>query len=206
MAARGRPRNFDRDDALDRALDLFWKHGYDNTSMADLSAAMELRPPSIYAAFGSKEGLFEEVLQRYAERIGSGIWGNLDQFKSAKKATRHLLISTIETFSSAENPHGCMIVLAAPQPDAEHSKVAQSLCERRQGNTRTLKKIYLEAVRRGEIPRGADVERMANYYVTVQHGISIQTRDGVDRDALMAVADAAMATWPSLISRSLAAS
>lgn len=85
MAARGRPRNFDRNDALDRALDLFWKHGYDNTSMADLSAAMELRPPSIYAAFGSKEGLFEEVVDRYVERIGSGIWGDLDRFKSAKK-------------------------------------------------------------------------------------------------------------------------
>lgn len=206
MAARGRPRNFDRNDALDRALDLFWKHGYDNTSMADLSAAMELRPPSIYAAFGSKEGLFEEVVDRYIERIGSGIWGDLDRFKSAKDATRHLLVSTIDTFSNAENPHGCMIVLAAPQPDSEHSQVAQSLRDRRQNNARALKKIYLDAIRRGEIPRGADVERMANYYVTMQHGISIQTRDGVDRDALMAVADAAMATWPSLIRTSLAAS
>lgn len=99
-----------------------------------------------------------------------------------------------------------MIVLAAPQPNSEHSQVAQSLCDRRKNNARALKKIYLDAIRRGEIPRGADVERMANYYVTMQHGISIQTRDGVDRDALLAVADAAMATWPSLIRTSLAAS
>ncbi|MHC8491962.1 TetR/AcrR family transcriptional regulator [Thalassospira sp. SM2505] len=206
MAARGRPRNFDRNDALDKALDLFWRHGYDNTSMADLSAAMALRPPSIYAAFGSKEGLFEEVVERYSERVGKNIWGNLDRFRSAREATRHLLVSTIETFSHPENPRGCMIVLAAPQPDAEHSSVARSLCERRKGNVQVLKTIYADAVRRGEIPRGADLDRIANYYVTVQHGLSIQTRDGMDRDALMAVADAAMATWPSLIKTSLASS
>lgn len=204
MAARGRPRNFDRTDALDKALDLFWRHGYDNTSMADLSAAMALRPPSIYAAFGSKEGLFEEVVEHYSERVGKGIWGNLERFETAKDATRHLLVSTIETFSSPGNPHGCMIVLAAPQPDDEHSSVAQSLCKRRTGNMQVLKAIYADAIERGEIPHGANIDCMANYYVTVQHGITIQTRDGMNRDALFAVADAAMATWPSLIKTSSA--
>ena len=199
MAPRGRPRNFDRNDALDKALALFWDRGYENTSMADLSSAMELRPPSIYAAFGSKETLIEEVVERYGDVYGGAIWGDLDRFKHPRDATRHVLIATVNAFCDDATPKGCLIVLAAPQTDTTQSNVTQTLCTHRQKNAQTLKRLYEEGLRRGHIPRGANITAMANYYATVQHGMSIQARDGMDRPALIAVAEAAMATWPALI-------
>ena len=203
MATRGRPRQFDRIDALDKALVLFWERGYENTSMSDLSNAMELRPPSIYAAFGSKEALFEEVVERYSEVYGGAIWGDLERFKHPRDATRHILIATVNAFCDETTPKGCLIVLAAPQTESSQSNVTQTLCTHRQKNVETLKHLYEEGLRRDHIPRGANINVMANYYATVQHGMSIQARDGMNRAALTAVAEAAMATWPTLIKTSL---
>ncbi|UKV14011.1 TetR/AcrR family transcriptional regulator [Thalassospiraceae bacterium SW-3-3] len=100
---------------MDKALALFWERGYDNTSMADLSAAMALSPPSIYAAFGSKETLFDEVITHYTKHHGASIWENLERFKLASEATRHVLIASAHAFTRDDTPHGCLVVLAAPQ-------------------------------------------------------------------------------------------
>ncbi|RCK35881.1 hypothetical protein TH9_04250 [Thalassospira xiamenensis] len=200
MAPRGRPRAFDRDDALNKALALFWERGYDNTSMADLSAAMALSPPSIYAAFGGKEMLFDEVITHYATHYGASIWGNLDRFKLAQEATQHVLIASANAFTRDDTPHGCLVVLAAPQAESNHATVNQTLRGHRRKVTEILKNLYEAGLDRGDIPRGTNIDKMANYYATVQHGMSIQARDGATRDELIAVAEAAMATWPSLIS------
>ncbi|PKR59901.1 TetR/AcrR family transcriptional regulator [Thalassospira lohafexi] len=202
MATRGRPPAFDRDDALDKALGLFWERGYDNTSMADLSTAMELRPPSIYAAFGSKETLFDEVIAHYSKLHGTEIWGNLERFKHPKDATHHVLVASANAFTRDDTPHGCLVVLAAPQANSNHATVNQTLRGHRRKVTETLRNLYAEGQRRGHIPSIANIDTMAAYYATVQHGMSIQARDGATRTDLIAVADAAMTTWPNLISSS----
>lgn len=203
MATRGRPRAFDRDHALDKALGLFWERGYDKTSMADLSTAMELRPPSIYAAFGDKESLFDAVIAHYSKRHGAEIWENLDRFKHPKDATHHVLVASANAFTREDTPHGCLVVLAAPQENSNHATVNQTLRGHRRKVTEILRNLYAEGQRRGHIPSTAKIDTMAAYYATVQHGMSIQARDGATRTELIAVADAAMTTWPNLISSSL---
>ncbi|AXO13507.1 TetR/AcrR family transcriptional regulator [Thalassospira indica] len=204
MATRGRPPAFDRDNALDKALGLFWERGYDNTSMAELSAAMKLNPPSIYAAFGGKEALFDEVIAHYNKHHGTMIWADLDRFKQPKDATRHVLVASANAYTREDTPHGCLVVLAAPQENSNHATVNQTLCSHRRSVTKTLRNLYAEGQRRGHIPRNANIDTMATYYATVQIGMSIQARDGATRDDLIAVADAAMTTWPNLTSTSLA--
>ncbi|MEQ8286404.1 TetR/AcrR family transcriptional regulator [Thalassospira sp.] len=203
MATRGRPRAYDRDDALDKALGLFWERGYDNTSMADLSTAMKLSPPSIYAAFGSKEALFDDVIAHYNKLHGTMIWADLDRFKHPKDATKHVLVASANAYTREDLPHGCLVVLAAPQENSTHATVNQTLRGYRRSVTKNLRNLYAEGQRRGHIPSTANIDTMATYYATVQTGMSIQARDGATRNELISVAEAAMMTWPSLISTSL---
>lgn len=200
MAGRGRPRTFDRDTALEHAMEVFWTKGYESTSISDLTTAMNMKPPSLYAAFGDKAALFEEVIRRYNSQYGARLWGDLERFEHPKDATRHVLITTAHLYTQDDTPHGCMVVLAAPQADSNHANVNQALRDLRRLTVGNLKNLYARAQHDGLIPPGANIDNMANYYTTVQYGMSIQARDGATRDELIAVADAAMATWPSLIS------
>lgn len=204
MAGRGRPRNFDRDTALEQAMAVFWAKGYESTSISDLTFAMNMKPPSLYAAFGDKETLFDEVIERYSKQYGAMMWGDLERFRHPKDATHHVLTTTACLYAQDDTPHGCMVVLAAPQADSNHATVNQTLRDLRRANITILKDFYAKAQRSGSIPSGANIDTMANYYTTVHYGMSIQARDGATRDELIAIAEAAMATWPSLTSTSLA--
>ncbi|MBF3216447.1 TetR/AcrR family transcriptional regulator, partial [Pseudomonas aeruginosa] len=113
MATRGRPRAFDRDTALQRAMDVFWVRGYEGASLAALTEAMEIRPPSLYAAFGSKEGLFREALAHYLGQHGRYRRDVLDGAPSAREGVAELLRETVARFCSDEFPRGCLVVLAA---------------------------------------------------------------------------------------------
>src|SRR5215472_10707400 len=116
---RGRPRSFDFDAALDRAMMLFWRQGYEPTSMSDLGRVMGLNAPSIYAAFGNKEGLFLRVLERYVKTRTSGFEKTLDAASSAQEAVRNLLMRAAWRFTSPENPPGCLVILAAARVSPE---------------------------------------------------------------------------------------
>lgn len=205
MAERGRPRNFDRQQALRRAMELFWRKGFDNTSMADLTEAMALRPPSIYAAFGGKEALFNEALDLYVSSQGRDIWDGIDTAPSARAAMEHLLKSTARSYSAGPGSRGCMVVLAAPQMEGANAAVSERLKAERAGNVATLERRLKRAVSEGEIAPQISCRAIANYFATVQHGMSIQARDGASRRALLAVADCAMAGWGSLVESSPAA-
>ena len=125
-----------------------------------------------------------------------------DRFKHPKDATHHVLVASANAFTSDDTPRGCLIVLAAPQENSNHATVNQTLRGHRRKVTETLRNLYAEGQRRGHIPSIANIDTMAAYYATVQHGMSIQARDGATRTDLIAVADAAMTTWPNLISSS----
>src|SRR5262245_41226926 len=176
---RGRPRAFDRQEALRQAMEVFWSQGFDNASLADLTAAMGINAPSLYAAFGSKEALFYEAIDLYVETAGSGIWNQIAAAPTAREAVDGLLRRSAEPFGRPPKPRGCMIVLAAPQNQGAHPAICQALKARRLESALLLQQRLERAVAEGELPKGTDCVAIAGYVQTVQHGMSIQARDGV---------------------------
>ncbi|WP_221930890.1 TetR/AcrR family transcriptional regulator [Telmatospirillum sp. J64-1] len=176
-------------------MDLFWRKGFDNTSIADLTDRLGLSPPSLYAAFGSKEQLFREALDLYAQTDGSGIWNHLETAPTAKEAVHRLLRATAERYTASNPARGCMIVLSAPQMEGGNTAICGELKARRQENVIQLEERLRQAVEEGELTPATDVAALASYFATVQQGMSIQARDGASRETLLAVADYAMAAW-----------
>lgn len=199
MSPRGRPRGFDRENALRRAMEVFWTRGFDNASMADLTQAMGINSPSLYSAFGSKEALFREALDLYIRTEGSGIWEPVDTAPTAQGAVEHVLRATAEAFTRGPEPRGCLIVLAAPQIQGANREVCDVLRAHRVENGCLLERRLRRAVEEGELPPSTDCRAIANYVVTLQHGMSIQARDGASRETLQAIADCAMASWEALV-------
>ncbi|WP_010629800.1 TetR/AcrR family transcriptional regulator [Halomonas sp. KM-1] len=200
MPQRGRPRGFDREEALRRAMEVFWTQGYDNASLTDLTRAMSINAPSLYATFGSKEALFHEAVALYVQTEGSGIWEQVETAPTARDAIAHVLHATAEAFTRGDTPRGCMIVLAAPQMQGANAQVCDALKAHRKENGCLLERRLKRAVEEGELPASTDCRALASYFVTVQHGMSIQARDGASRETLLRIADCAMASWEALTS------
>ncbi|UJH72602.1 TetR/AcrR family transcriptional regulator [Burkholderia cenocepacia] len=205
MAERGRPRSFDKEAALDRAMEVFWRLGYEGASMTDLTAAMGIASPSLYAAFGSKETLFRQALEHYRATEGQEIWGGVERAASAYDAVQSYLMDTARVFTRRSKPAGCLIVLSALHPAERSDMVRQTLIAMREGTVDALRGRLAQGVATGEISAHADLDAIARYYVTVQQGMSIQARDGASRRDLEAVAQAALAAWTALVGTSSAA-
>ena len=143
---RGRPRSFDRDVALERAMDLFWRQGYEATSLADLTAAMGINPPSLYAAFGDKEHLFLAAVERY-ENLGRGPGAGciLEDEPTARGAIERILKETAIELSKPSQPKGCMLITAATNCSAESAHVQRALAERRAEQKKHLKERIARA-------------------------------------------------------------
>lgn len=201
MAERGRPRAFDRSFALARAMELFWAKGYDNTSMSDLTAAMGINSPSLYAAFGSKEALFREAVRLYGRTESPEIWQAITEAATARDAVAGFLHTTADAFTKPGKPAGCLVVLGALHASDTNAGVCQALRDLRAENVTTLRERLDLAVAAGELPSGLDSASVAAFYVTVQQGMSIQARDGAGREMLHAIADGAMAAWDRLVGR-----
>lgn len=192
---RGRPRSFDRDEALNTALGLFWRHGYDATSLNDLTAAMNVTPPSLYAAFGSKKQLFVEALELYARTHGRS--PAMTEALTARAAVEGLLRESATKFSSSDHPSGCFVVLAATNCTEGSADVEALLRMKRLESEAGLRSCIERAVRDGELPKGTDVAALAKFYGVVIQGMSIQARDGASREELERVVDRAMELWPA---------
>lgn len=195
---RGRPRSFDKEVALKRAMELFWAKGYEGASMADLTAAMGIASPSIYAAFGCKEELFRQALQYYAATEGPEIWNGVSQAPTAYEAIESFLMQTARAFTRRSRPPGCLVVLAALHATDQSEMVRRELIVMRAKTVEDLRQRLAQGVASGEISPKADLAAIARYYVTVQQGMSIQARDGVSRRELEHIASAALAAWKSL--------
>ena len=182
-------------------MHIFWTRGFDAASISDLTAAMSLNPPSLYAAFGSKEALFTEAVALYAREVGNGIWDHIEEADTAQEAVRHVLTASAIAFTRSEYPHGCMMLLAAPQPGCANKQVADALKAERLESVRLLKHCFEKAQAAGEISPDTDTDALAAYYVAVQHGMTFLARDGASRKTLLTVADNAMAGWPVLTGR-----
>jgi AcrR family transcriptional regulator len=194
---RGRPRSFDRDVALDRAMELFWRQGYETTSIGDLTRALGIAPPSLYAAFGDKEHLFLRSIERYQELYAAFLPKALDEEPTGRQAIGRLLHEAACMMPGGERPPGCMVVLAAMNCSAPSENVRQALAALRSKSRDLIEARLRRAADEGELPAGTDPAILARYYSSVFQGLSIQARDGATADDLKAVADLALAAWPS---------
>lgn len=200
MSQRGRPRTFDSDAALRRAMLVFWEKGYEATSMADLTAAMQIGAPSLYAAFGNKADLFAAALKTYKAEIGREIWDALSKAATARQAFADFLQETAAAYARADQPRGCMIALGVLKGDADAIPACELLRDSRLENSNLLRARLEQGVREGDISPSADCQKIADFYATVQHGMSITARDGATLASLQSTADAAMAAWDVLAS------
>ncbi len=195
MAERGRRRGFDRAQALERAMQLFWRKTYEGASLAELTEVMGINPPSLYAAFGSKEALFCEAVAHYAEHQGVEIWRALEEAPSAREALERFLLATASAYSTPGDPPGCLIVLGAQHGLDEGNAAHLELRARRCGNLAQIADRLSRAVSEGELPAAFAVGDAAAFYLSVQSGMSVLARDGADRATLEAVARGAMLGW-----------
>ncbi|WP_216210383.1 TetR/AcrR family transcriptional regulator [Amycolatopsis aidingensis] len=195
MSPRGRPRGFDREAALTAAMHVFWERGYEGASLADLTAAMGISSPSLYAAFGGKEALFREAVQLYGCTFGDRTADALGTQPTARAAIEAMLRDNAKTYTDPGLPRGCMIVLSATNYAPSNIGVRDYLAELRRANQEDIRCRLDRGVEDGDLPAGADTAAMAAFYGTVLHGLSIQARDGWDMDELGMVIDTAMAAW-----------
>lgn len=191
---RGRPRSFDRGRALERAMHVFWRQGYEATSVSDLTRAMGINPPSLYAAFGDKEQLYLEALGRYQQRRVESMAKWFDEEPTAKAAVRRLLTEAATELARAGAPRGSMLVLSAMQcsSDALQAKLAE-----RRASVRAILKARIDrGLHEGELARSTDTDALVDFYSAVFQGMSLQARAGASRKRLLATAALAMRAWP----------
>lgn len=194
--AIGRPRAFDREQALDRALDVFWRKGYEGTTICDLTAAMGINPPSLYAAFGNKEALFRQALERYSgER--SAYWREALAAPTARSAAESLLRRNAKFLTDPCHPRGCLGVQAALVCGEEADAVRKALEARRSATQSQIRERLKRAKKEGDLPAGADPAALARYLATVIEGMAVQAATGASRKNLERVAETAMRAWPA---------
>jgi AcrR family transcriptional regulator len=198
---RGRPRAFDRDQALDTAIALFWRSGYEGVSIADLTAAMGISPTSLYAAFGAKADLYREALERYRQRAGACEERVLQTPGSAREAVAGILRDYAARFAEPGHPAGCMIASSALACAEEHRAVALELAAQRRRSAQALAARIRRGMEAGDLPAGTDCESVAGFYEAVILGMSVKARDGADGRALAAVAEAAVDAWDVVVAR-----
>jgi AcrR family transcriptional regulator len=199
MAARGRPRTFDRDEALRKAMNVFWRYGYEGSSVSDLTAAMGINSPSLYAAFGCKEQLFREAVAYYNATEGATAATILREAAIAREAIAAVLRHNAVAFTEPDKPRGCMIVLTATTYTEQSKAVHAHLADWRQANEDDFRARIERGIADGDVPAAADAALIAAFYNTVNQGMAIQARDGADRAKLSAVAEAAIAAWDGLV-------
>jgi AcrR family transcriptional regulator len=199
MAERGRPRGFDRATALRRAMEVFWEHGYEGTSIGDLTAAMGIRPPSLYAAFGCKEALFRESVALYEEIEGEPPLRALCDAATAWDGIEAMLRENVRAYTAPDRPSGCMIVLAATTYTPSTAGIRDFLAEQRRQSVAAVRERLARGQADGDVPPGADIDALAAYVMSVQYGLSVQARDGASRAELSAVVDCLIRGWPAFL-------
>jgi AcrR family transcriptional regulator len=194
---KGRPREFCADIALDKALRVFWERGYEGTSLYDLTEAMGISRPSLYAAYGNKEELFRRALDRYAEKGAGAVQREALAEPSARKVVDRLLHSVAISLTDPCNPPGCLAVQGALTCSDAADSIKQELCKLRSQGEHDLCARFERAKIEGDLGAECNAGALARYVVTVTQGMSVQAAGGASRSDLLAVAEMALKAWPA---------
>ena len=190
----GRPREFDVDEAVERALGLFWRRGYEGTSMSDLTKALGITRASLYAAFGNKEGLFQRVMERYEARAGAYRIA-ADRAPTSLEAVRILLTGPVKLHGDKQNPPGCLGVQGALACGAESESVRNDLASRRHRGEAAIRHRLQRAAKEDDLSVDEDPADLARYLSALIYGMAVLAAGGASRKELQGVADIAFRHW-----------
>jgi AcrR family transcriptional regulator len=198
--SRGRPKVFDRDVALDKAMTLFWQHGYEATSLADLVEATGAKAPTLYAEFVNKEGLFRAVLDRYVSRFAAKHEAQLFcEEKPVEQALRDYFTAVAACFTSKDTPAGCFLISTSATLAASSKEIAKTIKSRHAMQEQTLRQFLAQRQQRGEIPQHKDINALAQFLSCMLQGMSISARDGASFESLMQITDTTLRLWPQIL-------
>jgi AcrR family transcriptional regulator len=199
MSKRGRPRAFDRDEALRGAMKVFWEKGYEGASLEELQSAMgAISPPSFYAAFGSKERLFFEAVDLYVETIGYRPMQALEAAPTAREGVEAMMRESVNLMCGKNTPPGCLMFLGAINCAPANKSVQDHMRTYRIEAPDLIRKRLQRGIAEGDVPKGVDLEPLVSLYASVVHGLPVRARDGASRKALLAGVTGAMAAWDQL--------
>lgn len=194
LRPRGRRSSFDREQALETALDLFWRYGYEGVSIADLTGRLGIAAPSLYHAFGSKADLYREVLRRY-QSMGLS-QQDISDAPSSLEAVRRVLTFGVASITRRKRPRGCLVSSGLLTTAPENSALAREVRKERAWLRTALEQRIRRDIEAGVLGGATDAGALARLYVTVLQGMSIQAIDGATTTELTAVVEAALRAWP----------
>ena len=192
MARPGRPRSFDVDDALDAAVEVFWRRGFASASLSELAAAMGINKPSVYGTFGDKAHLFQAALRRYVDRNMGYVTDALER-PTARECAQAFLVGNALAVTTPGRPAGCLSVQAAATPDesGQYAVLAQ--------NRAAVQVLFADRFRRaiadGDLPAGENPDELATFLITLSSGFAIRAADGTPRESLLAMANRALTAF-----------
>lgn len=191
----GRPISFDRAAALERAMLTFWRHGYETTSISDLTAAMGISTPSLYSAFGDKKRLFLEATQLYSGDLETTAKA-IHAAPTGREAAREMLENAILRYTGETTPRGCLLASATASGSAASRDVQRAIADIRRFVIQQLQTRIEHDISTGVLPENTDAPALAGMVMAIMQGLSVLARDGVDRDVLLTIATSALLAWP----------
>jgi AcrR family transcriptional regulator len=200
---RGRPRSFDREAALAAAMEVFRSKGFEGTSISDLTDVMGINPPSLYAAFGDKENLFLEAIERYSKDNGDSCPYCAEP--TARGAIEKYLSFAAHEFTEDPECRGCLLTMAATTSTNTSARLQKLIAQKRASAREGIRDRIKRGIQDGDVPAGTDASALADFYVTILNGMSLQAREGASRKALLAVVEHAMSVFPKVQKKKLAA-
>lgn len=192
MAVAGRPRTFDKEDALKKAMHVFWEKGFEGTTMADLIEAIGMKAPSIYAAFGNKDAMFKEVVLQYMPIVINGQLAVLNSTPNIYEAVEKTLEECVRLFSGESNPHACLILTAAINACPEHQEHVNFLRNLRKDYKKNWLERFVRAKKEGQLKTDLEANALAEYFMTIIQGMALLSKDGTTKDCLTSTAKIAL--------------
>ncbi|CAG0951585.1 HTH-type transcriptional repressor ComR [Methylophilaceae bacterium] len=192
---RGRPPAFNHEEALEKAMQVFWSHGYEGASMAVLTEAMGINKPSLYGAFGSKEALFRKALQRYLAGPVAYVAESLKE-PTARKVVEKFLTESANLLTGLHNPRGCLVIQGALTCGQGSEIIQQELAFHRKAYEDALRQRFEQAKEQRDLPENANAAVLARFVATVHQGMSVQATSGATKNELLEVVQMVLGNWP----------
>lgn len=197
--SRGRPKVFDREAALDKAMALFWQHGYEATSMAHLVEATGAKAPTLYAEFTNKEGLFRAVLDKYIARFAQKHEACLFcEDSTLEEALENYLLTVAKLFTDKDTPSGCFIICTSSVLAASSDDIATTIKARHAMQEETLVRFLQQRQEKGEIPAGSNMRQLAKYLCCIIQGMSVSARENASFEDLLCIVKTTLRLWPDM--------